>query len=70
MKSLGLISLIFLSVSTVITVSELTSYFLGVSPKPIMRVNLVLGTGLVGVQLLLTALILKSISNLEKHIRN
>tara|TARA_B100001121_G_C18649787_1_gene603476 strand:+ start:589 stop:1512 length:924 start_codon:yes stop_codon:yes gene_type:complete len=70
MKSLGLISLIFLSVSTVITVSELTSYFLGVSPKPIMRVNFVLGTGLVGVQLLITALILKSISNLEKHIRN
>lgn len=70
MKSLGTISLIFLSISTAITISELSTFFLGSSPKPIMRVNLVLGTGLVGVQLLITALILKSISNLEKHIRN
>ena len=69
MKTFGLLSSIFITTSLVVSFFDLSSYFLGTSPKPIMKVNLVLGSGLIGVQLLFTGVILKSISNIENYIR-
>ena len=70
MKTFGFLSAIFLTISIGTTVYDLINYFSGLAPKPIMKVNLVLGTGLVGLQLLFTGVILKSISNVESYIRN
>ena len=69
MKTFGLLSSIFIATSLVVSFFDISSYFLGVTPKPIMKVNLVLGSGLLGVQLLFTGVILKSISNIENYIR-
>jgi len=70
MKTFGFLSAIFLTISLGTTVYDLINYFSGLTLKPIMKVNLVLGTGLVGLQLLFTGVILKSISNVESYIRN
>ena len=69
MKTFGMLSSIFIGISLVVGFFDISSYFLGVTPKPIMKVNLVLGSGLLGVQLLFTGVILKSISNIENYIR-
>ncbi len=69
MKTFGLLSAIFISLSLFVSFLDLSSYFLGLTPKPIMKVNLVLGSGLIGFQLLFTGVILKSISNIENYIR-
>lgn len=70
MKSFGFFSAIFLTISIGATFYDLINYLSGLTSKPIMKVNLVLGTGLVGIQLLFTGVILKSISNVESYIRN
>lgn len=69
MKTFGMLSSIFIGISLVAGLFDISSYFLGATPKPIMKVNLVLGSGLLGFQLLFTGVILKSISIIENYIR-
>ena len=69
MRIFGFLAFLFLSFATTVALIDLNSYFLGLSQKPIDKVNLVLGFGLVGFQLLFTGIILKSISNIESYIR-
>ena len=70
MKSLGLLSFFTLLITLIISTVQFLEYLNGISPKPIMNVNLVLGLGFVSIQLLLTAIILKSIANVENYIRS
>jgi len=69
MRSLGSISLVTTLITIFISCLQLADYFNGLTPKPIMNVNLILGLGFISVQLLLTAIILKSISNIETYMR-
>lgn len=63
----GIIS-IFLAL--IMTANQLINFFNGNSSKPIENVNFVLGFGIAGLIFLITALILKSIQNLEEIERN
>ena len=63
----GIIS-IFLAL--IMTANQLINFFNGSSSKPIENVNFVLGFGIAGLIFLITALILKSIQNLDKIERN
>ena len=69
MKSLGSLAFLTFAITIFISLTQLVDYFTGVAPKPLMNVNLVLGLGLLSSQLLLTAIILKSIGNIENYIR-
>lgn len=69
MKFFGYLSGVFIFLALIVSVNDLTSYFMDLNPKPIMKVNLVLGLGLVGSQLFFTGVILKSISNIESYLR-
>ena len=69
MKSLGSLAFLTFAITIFTSVTQLVDYFNGVAPKPLMNVNLILGLGLLSSQLLLTAIILKSIGNIEYYIR-
>ena len=65
MKSLGSLAFLTFAITIFTSVTQLVDYFNGVAPKPLMNVNLILGLGLLSSQLLLTAIILKSIETLN-----
>ncbi len=69
MKSLGSLAFLTFGITIFTSITQLVDYFNGVTPKPLMNVNLILGLGLLSSQLLLTAIILKSIGNIEYYIR-
>ncbi len=57
MKVFGTIGIVFLAIAAGVFFWQLGEYFAGTSPKPVMSVNLVLGSGLFGLQSLFFGLL-------------
>lgn len=66
MKIFGTIGLLFLSTGLVVFLTELTLYFLGYNPKPVVHVNAVLGCLFMGLQTLFFGLLAEIIKKINR----